>query len=75
MANFDKTIEAKWPDADHEGWNVIRLECGHLTHEPASNTNKVCHCGVCMLNHAAHLRELAEFEKKNPNPPQEPHHG
>ncbi len=70
MANtFDKLIEAAWPDPEVDGWFVLQLECGHLTHQPKGFTNKVCHCGTCKLNHQAHLRELAAFEKRNPKPP------
>jgi hypothetical protein len=43
----------------------IQLECGHITHQPKANTNKICHCGVCRLNHEAHERELAQFEKNS----------
>ena len=75
MPNFDRKIEAMWPDKDVDGWMEVQLECGHITHQPKGNTNKVCHCGVCMLNHEAHLRELAAFEKKNPKPQEQPHHG
>lgn len=65
MANFDRKIEARWPDPDGpEGWMVVRLECGHLTYQPQSNTNTICHCGVCMLDHEAHVREVARIQKE-----------
>lgn len=77
MANFNKRIEAMWPDKDVDGWMEVQLECGHLTHEPKGNTNKRCHCGTCMLNHQEHLRELKRIQKeqevKAPGGP--PHHG
>ena len=72
MPNFDKLIEAAWPDKDVEGWMELQLECGHITHQPKSCTNKICHCGVCRLNHEVHLRELAAIEKKKiVEPPKE----
>jgi hypothetical protein len=64
MPNFDRKIEAAWPDKECPGWMECQLECGHLTHQPKSNTNKICHCGVCMLNHEAHVRELKKFEAR-----------
>lgn len=74
-ANFDRKIEAMWPDPEVPGWMVCQLECGHITHQPKSNTNKLCHCGVCRLNHEAHTRELAQFEKRQITNPEQPQHG
>lgn len=64
-----------WPDKECPGWYEIRLECGHLTYQPTSNTNTVCHCGVCMLNHEAHVRELAAFEKRKISDPAKENYG
>lgn len=78
MPNFDKKIDAMWPDKDGPpDWMECQLECGHITHQPKSNTNTIAHCGVCMLNHEAHLRELARFEKQKITDPasEQPHHG
>lgn len=72
MPSFDRRIEAMWPDKDGpEGWMEVQLECGHLTHQPQGNTNKICHCGVCRLNHEAYLRELAAIQKKLAEQPKE----
>jgi hypothetical protein len=77
VTSFDRKIEAMWPDAEVPGWMVCQLECGHITHQPKSNTNTIAHCGVCMLNHEAHVRELAAFQKKQITDPakEQPHHG
>lgn len=72
---FDKKIEAMWPDPEVDGRMVCQLECGHITQQPKSNTNTLCHCGVCRLNHEAHVRELAAFEKRQITNPEQPHHG
>lgn len=64
MKNFDRRAEAMWPDTDTPGWNVVQLECGHLTYQPVQNTNRVHHCGDCMLDHEAHNRKIAAINKK-----------
>lgn len=68
MANkrvtFTRAIEAMWPDPEMPAWMICRLACGHHTYQPKGNQNKACHCGVCMLNHESHRRELAAFEKR-----------
>jgi hypothetical protein len=71
MPNFDRKIEATRPDVECPGWLVVQLECGHVTHQPKSNTNTLCHCGVCRLNHEAHARELAAIQKKLAEQPKE----
>ena len=75
MPNFDKRIEAAWPDKDVDGWMELQLECGHITHQPKANTNRICHCGVCRLNHEAHVRELAAIQKKIEQPKEAAAHG
>lgn len=64
MPNFDRRIEATWPDTEVPGWMVLQLECGHQTYEPKGNTNKSTHCGVCRLNHEAHVRDLKALQEK-----------
>lgn len=63
MASFDRRIEALWPDKDTPGWHVVQLECGHITHQPIGNTNKICHCGDCVLGHQEHMRKLAQSQR------------
>ncbi len=61
---FDKAIEARTPDRDCPGWDVLHLECGHLSHAPSSTTHRVEYCGVCYFDHQAHLRAVRQIEAR-----------
>ncbi len=64
MPKFDQAIEARVPDPECEGWDVLHLACGHLSHAPANTTNRQEHCGVCRLNHEAHERGLKQLQNQ-----------
>lgn len=65
VRRFDsfRRIEGMWPDTDVPGWMTCQLECGHLTWQPTQNTNRICHCGQCVLDHQAHLQKMAQLAK------------
>lgn len=65
MARFDQEIEARWPDPDGTpGWDEIRLVCGHTDYAPSDVKVRLWHCGQCFLDHEAHLRRMAEINRK-----------
>jgi hypothetical protein len=65
MRNFDREIEARWPDPDGTpGWDEIRLVCGHTEYLPSDVKNRLSHCGQCRLDHEAHQRQVAAINRK-----------
>lgn len=64
MANkFHHHIEARTPDPDCPGWDVLHLDCGHKSGAPADSRDfTTAHCGVCQLNSEAHARAIKQLQ-------------
>lgn len=64
MPDFNQKIIYRRPDPEVKGWDALTLECGHESQLPSDCKISLQFCGVCRLNHEAHVREVKRLQQK-----------